>query len=74
MLPGLADTESYSCVRGSLALSFALLGLAETFTISSFHPRDTYQITVDEEGSRSWEMSLPHPLVHLVLKKPPEKR
>jgi hypothetical protein len=46
------------------------LGLADSFTLSAFHPRDTYEITTADDGTRAWEMQLAHPLIHLVMKKP----
>lgn len=69
VLPALDDAETYRAVRQTLALGIATLGLAESFTLSAFHPKDTFQVQVADDGSRSWEMSLPHPLVHLVRKK-----
>lgn len=74
VLPGLADPEAFKGVRQSLALSLALLGLESRFTLSAFHPRDTFQIVESaEDGSRQWQMSLPHPLVHLVAKVNPTR-
>ena len=52
------------------ALSLAILGLAKLFTLSAFHPRDTYELKKLEDGSRAWEVTLPHPLIHLVKKQP----
>ena len=62
-----ADVDAYRAVRQSLALAFALLGLEEAFTLSAFHPRDTYELRTDpEDGVRYWEVTLPHPLMHIV--------
>ena len=66
----MAEPEAYRAIRQCLALSLALLGLTEDFTLSAFHPRDTFEVMTAEDGSRSWEVSLPHPLIHLVKRKP----
>ena len=65
-----AGVDSYRAIRQSLALAFALLGLADSFTMSAFHPRDTYELRTDDDGIRYWEVSLPHPLMHIVKRKP----
>ena len=39
--------------------------------VSAFHPRDTFEIQTDSEGNRKWLMSLPHPMLHVVLASPP---
>lgn len=62
----LAEVDAYRSVRQSLALSFALLGLEPLFTLSAFHPKDTFEILTAPDGTRSWETTLPHPLIHLV--------
>jgi len=71
VLPGLAveDPLEFRNVLRSLTLSLVLLGLAEDFNLSGFHPRDTFQVVTAEDGSRSWEMQLAHPLIHVVRKK-----
>ena len=66
---GVAEAEAYRAIRQTLALSLALLGLADAFTISAFHPKDTFEVKTAEDGTRSWEVSLPHPLIHLVKKR-----
>ena len=72
VLPSTAEPEDFRKLKQSLALALALLGLAQTFTLSGFHPRDTFEvITDDATGARSWEATLPHPMLHLVLKRPP---
>ena len=67
---GVAEADEYRAIRQSLALSLALLGLADDFTLSAFHPRDTFEVVTAADGSRSWVPTLPHPLVHLVKKRP----
>ena len=64
-----AELDAYRAVRQNLALALALLGLAESFTLSAFHPRDTFELRVEEDGSRTWTVTLPHPLVHIVKRK-----
>ena len=64
----LAEADAYRAVRQSLALSFSLLGLEPLFTLSAFHPKDTFEIKKNEDGTRSWETTLPHPLIHVVKK------
>ena len=73
VLPGLAGSGetvagTYRAVRQTLALSLATLGLAESFTFSAFHPRDTFEV-VDGPDERRWEMTLEYPIIHLVRKK-----
>ena len=45
-----------------------MLGLDSRFQLSAFHPRDTFQISTSEDGTRQWDMTLPHPILHLVRK------
>jgi hypothetical protein len=69
VLPGLAEPTAFRNVYRSLTLSLLLLGLADDFTLSGFHPRDTFQVVTAEDGSTSWEMQLRHPLIHIVRKR-----
>ena len=69
VLPGLDEAEAFRQVLRSLTLSLALLGLAGDLSISAFHPADTFMLVDAEDGTRSWEMQLAHPLIHLVRKK-----
>ena len=69
VLPGLAEPTAFRNVYRSLTLSLLLLGLADDFTLSGFHPRDTFQEVTAEDGSTSWEMQLRHPLIHIVRKR-----
>ena len=66
-----AEADAYRHVRQTLALSLALLGMAESFTLSAFHPRDTFELRQSDDGKRVWEVTLPHPLIHLVRKRKP---
>ena len=66
-----AEADAYRNVRQTLALSLALLGMADSFTLSAFHPRDTFELRTADDGKRAWEETLPHPLIHLVLKRKP---
>lgn len=65
---GVEDVETYRAIRQALALSLALLGLAAWFELSAFHPRDTFEIRKAEDGTRTWEVTLPYPIMHLVKK------
>ena len=67
VLPGLSESD-YRAVRQTLALSLPFLGLTQAYAISAFHPRDTFEVVEGPDGRR-WEMSLPHPLIHLVRKR-----
>ena len=49
----------------------AALQLDGRLRVSAFHPRDTFEIQTDSEGNRKWLMSLPHPMLHVVLASPP---
>lgn len=69
VLPGLAEPTAFRNVYRSLTLSLLLLGLADDFTLSGFHPRDTFQVVTADDGSTSWEMQLRHPLIHIVRKR-----
>ena len=70
VLPSLAaDVDAFRRVLRSLTLSLACLGLEGDFTLSGVHPRDTFQIVTDEDGTRAWEMQLAYPLIHLVRKR-----
>ena len=64
----MSENDAYKAVRQQIALSLALLGLEKWFELSAFHPRDTFEIRRADDGTRTWEVSLPYPLIHVVKK------
>ena len=72
VLPALTDdVDSFRKLVASLKLGLAALQLDGRLRVSAFHPRDTFEIQTDSEGNRKWLMSLPHPMLHVVLASPP---
>ena len=72
MLPALTDdVDSFRKLVASLKLGLAALQLDGRLRVSAFHPRDTFEIQTDSEGNRKWLVSLPHPMLHVVLASPP---
>ena len=71
VLPALTDdVDSFRKLVASLKLGLAALQLDGRLRVSAFHPRDTFEIQTDSEGNRKWLMSLPHPMLHVVLASP----